>query len=78
MKQSLNTQRSRLAGIELPEAIAPQTRTLLTDAIDSSFVDGFRLVMLIGAALALGSAVTALLLIREQRVPGGSLKGAAS
>ena len=77
VKQSLNTQRSRLAGIELPEAIAPQTRTLLTDAIDSSFVDGFRLVMLIGAALALGSAVTALLLIREQRAPGGSLKGAA-
>src|SRR5437588_2512699 len=77
VKQSLNTQRSRLAGIELPEAIAPQTRTLLTNAIDSSFVDGFRLVMLIGAALALGSAVTALLLIREQRAPGGSLKRAA-
>src|SRR5438874_7549194 len=77
VKQSLDTQRSRLAGIELPEAIAPQTRTLLTDAIDSSFVDGFRLVMLIGAALALGSAVTALLLIREQRAPGSSLKGAA-
>src|SRR5205807_1667808 len=74
VKQSLNTQRSRLAGIDLPEAIAPQTRTLLTDAIDSSFVDGFRLIMLIGAALALGSAVTALLLIREQRVPGSSLK----
>ena len=77
VKQSLNTQRSRLAGIELPEAIAPQTRTLLTDAIDGSFVDGFRLVMLIGAALALGSAVTALLLIREQRAPSSSLKRAA-
>src|SRR5438874_11718097 len=77
VKQSLNTQRSRLAGIELPEAIAPQTRALLIAAIDSSFVDGFRLVMLIGAALALGSAVTALLLIREQRAPGSSLKGAA-
>ena len=63
VKQSLYAQRSRLAGIELPEAISPETRALLTAAIDRSFVDGFRYVMLIGAALALGSAVTALLLI---------------
>ncbi len=63
VKQSLYAQRSRLAGIELPEAISPETRALLTDANDGSFVDGFRYVMLIGAALALGSAVTALLLI---------------
>jgi EmrB/QacA subfamily drug resistance transporter len=63
-QQSLNAQRGRLAGAVLPESIPPRARALLTDAINSSFIDGFRWVMLTGAALALGSAVSALLLIR--------------
>ena len=69
VKQSINAQRSRLAGIELPDSITPQTRAPLTDAIAGSFVDGFRYVMLIGAALAFASAVTALLLIRPHPSP---------
>lgn len=64
IQQSLNAQRGRLAGVELPESIPARTRELLMDAINRSFIDGFRGVMLAGAALALGSAVTALLLIR--------------
>jgi EmrB/QacA subfamily drug resistance transporter len=66
VQQSLNTQRGRLAGAVLPESIPPRARALLTDAINSSFIDGFRWVMLTGAALALGSAVSALLLIRGE------------
>ncbi|MEY2496999.1 MAG: hypothetical protein QOD12_555 [Verrucomicrobiota bacterium] len=72
VKQSLNAQRTRLAGIELPETITPKTRSLLTDAIDGSFVDGFRSILLTGAALALGSAITALLLIRGHPKNRGS------
>lgn len=63
VKHSLDTQRTRLAGIELPESIPAPTREVLVDSVNRSFVDGFRAVMLTGAALALGSAVTALLLI---------------
>jgi EmrB/QacA subfamily drug resistance transporter len=63
-QQSLNAQRGRLAGAVIPESIPPRARAVLTDAINSSFIDGFRWVMLTGAALALGSAVSALLLIR--------------
>jgi EmrB/QacA subfamily drug resistance transporter len=64
LQQSLNAQRGRLAGAVIPESIPPRARALLTDAINSSFIDGFRWVMLTGAALAVGSAISALLLIR--------------
>jgi MFS family permease len=64
VQQSLDRQRSKLAGVELPESIPSRQRALLRNAIDLSFVDGFRSVMLTGAALAFGSGVIALLLIR--------------
>jgi MFS family permease len=67
VQQSLNEQRTKLAGAQLPESIEPHTRALLVDAINQSFVDGFRRVMLVGAALALGSAITALILISGSR-----------
>ncbi|MEN3370754.1 MAG: hypothetical protein V7609_2897 [Verrucomicrobiota bacterium] len=73
VQQSLNAQRSKLAGVELPESIPPAERALLRDAIDRSFVDGFRRVMLTGAALAFGSGVVALLFIR--RNPAASRNG---
>jgi EmrB/QacA subfamily drug resistance transporter len=65
LRQSLDAQRTRLAGIDLPESIPPRERTLMRNAIDLAFVDGFRCIMLSGAALAFGSAVAALLLIRR-------------
>jgi EmrB/QacA subfamily drug resistance transporter len=87
LRQSLDAQRNRLAGIELPASIPPRDQALMRNAIDLSFVDGFRRVMLTGAALALGSAVTALLLIsggpgngsqkfsfRSHRARNGSLR----
>ena len=64
-RQFLNAQRNSLAGIELPESIPVRTRELLTDAINRSFVDGFRWVMLIGSASAIGSAAIALLLVHR-------------
>lgn len=63
LRQTLDAQRNRLAGIELSESIPPREQALMRNAIDLSFVDGFRCVMLTGAALAFGSAVAALLLI---------------
>jgi hypothetical protein len=58
--QSVQTQSTRLAAIDIPENVNGETHELIRRAIDESFVSGFRFVMVIGVALAAGSAVTAL------------------
>jgi hypothetical protein len=62
--QSVQTQSTKLAAIDIPKNIDSQTQQLIRRAIDQSFVSGFRLVMAIGAALAAASAVTAFVSIR--------------
>ena len=57
-QESLNRERTKLAGANISWS-APETRVTLREAIDRSFVDAFRRVMMIGAALALASAITA-------------------
>jgi hypothetical protein len=69
IREFLSAQRGRLAGVDFSDAIPAQTRDLLRDAINHSFVVGFRWVMLIGSGLALGSATTAMLLIRRNSEP---------
>ena len=58
--QSLQTQSIKLAAIDIPKDLNPRTQQLIRRAIAESFVSGFRWVMLIGAALAVASAGTAL------------------
>jgi EmrB/QacA subfamily drug resistance transporter len=58
--QSVQTQSIKLAAIDIPENVNPETHQLIRRAIDESFVFGFRWLMVIGAALAGASAVTAL------------------
>ena len=58
--QSLQGQSIKLAAIDIPQNLNPETRQEIRRAIDESFVSGFRWVMVIGAALAAASAVTAL------------------
>ena len=58
--RSLQTQSIKLAAIDIPQNVNPETHQLIRRAIDESFVSGFRWVMVIGAALAAASAVTAL------------------
>ena len=61
--QSLQSQRNKLAGASLPEELDQMTRQLIGQAIGESFVHAFRLIMAIGATLALTSAIVAWLLI---------------
>jgi EmrB/QacA subfamily drug resistance transporter len=61
-QKSLEEERAKLAGADVSRS-APELRALLREVIDLSFVDAFRGVMLIGAALALASAVAAWALI---------------
>jgi len=58
--QSIRTQSTRLAAIDIRKDLDPQTQQLIRRAIDESFISGFRYVIFIGAALAAASATTAL------------------
>jgi MFS family permease len=62
--QTLDANRTKLAGFKLPKEIEPALRASLKQSIDDSFVAGFRRIMLIGAALALVSALSASILIK--------------
>jgi EmrB/QacA subfamily drug resistance transporter len=60
-RAALESQASRLAGIAIPEQLNDETRRAVKRAVEESFVGGFRVVILIAAALALASALFALL-----------------
>lgn len=60
-------QRQKLAGISIPGSQAGAAAAALKHAIDASFVSGFRVVMLISAALSLLSAGSAWLFIPGNR-----------
>jgi EmrB/QacA subfamily drug resistance transporter len=62
-RRSIDDQRVRLAGAEVPPGIDDQTGVALRQAIDESFVAGFRVVMMTAVGLALLSAVCALIMI---------------
>ena len=61
-QKSFEAERAKLAGADVSRT-PPEVRTQLREAIDRSFVDAFRCVMLIGAALAFASAIAAWTLI---------------
>ena len=76
-RTALDAQRDRLAAAEVPADVEPATATAVARDIDESFVGGFRVVMLLSAALALGSALIASLLI-EGRAVTAKRRGASS
>jgi EmrB/QacA subfamily drug resistance transporter len=65
--QSVETQSPKLAAISIPQNLDLATKQLIRQAVDESFVAGFRSVMAIGAALAGASSIIALTLIRTAR-----------
>jgi EmrB/QacA subfamily drug resistance transporter len=69
-RAELEAQTSRLATISIPEQLKSETKQAVKRAVEESFVSGFRVVILIAAALALMSALFAWLLIegRAERV----------
>jgi EmrB/QacA subfamily drug resistance transporter len=62
VQESLSPERAKLAGADVSRS-PPEWRLPLREAIDRSFVDAFRRVMAVGAALALVSAIAAWALI---------------
>jgi EmrB/QacA subfamily drug resistance transporter len=67
LKRSVFEQRVKLAGVEIPNAGDPAARETLKHAVASSFVSGFRLIMLLSAAMAVASAFASWLLIGRSR-----------
>jgi EmrB/QacA subfamily drug resistance transporter len=59
----LDVQRSKLAGAEIPTSLPAEAQAQLKQAVNESFVAGFRTVMRIAAGLALLSALGAWLMI---------------
>lgn len=68
-RHALDSQRTKLAGAAFGDDLTGETRAALTEAINESFVAGFRQVMTIAALLALLAALSAWLLIERK---GGS------
>jgi MFS family permease len=66
VQSALADQRINLAAAAVPEDLAPPLQQAVRRSIDESFVLGFRTVMLLGAALALASGITSLLLITSR------------
>jgi hypothetical protein len=63
--KSVEAQSTRLAAITIPEHVDLATKQVIRQAVDESFVAGFRAVMAIGASLAGASALIALTLIKD-------------
>ncbi|MGB6194153.1 MAG: MFS transporter [Terracidiphilus sp.] len=59
---------ARLGGLTIPAGLDPRMRAEVGDAIDSAFVFGFRIIMLICAGLAIASAAVASRMIAARHV----------
>lgn len=71
VRAAIEAQRPRLAGAELPDTVQGRERAAARQALDLSFVFGFRAVMWLAAALSAAAAVTAWLTLDDVR-PGAS------
>jgi EmrB/QacA subfamily drug resistance transporter len=74
---ALIAQQSKLVGITIPAGLSNAAHAAVQQAIDSSFVGSFRVIMLIAAAMAVVSALSAGLLIDGKR-PASDPKAAPS
>ena len=68
IRDEIEGQRVKLAAIEIPQRLDEGERRKIRQSINESFVEGFRLVMLVASGLALLSTATAWLMI--ERKPG--------
>ena len=68
VRQQVDAQRSKLAAIEIPPGISTSQQESLRETIDTSFVDGFRLIALMCGGLAWASALCAWALVEGKGV----------
>jgi EmrB/QacA subfamily drug resistance transporter len=63
LQSAMDAQRGLLAGATAPPGTPPALAAAITQAVNQAFLSAFRVVSLVGAALALGSAIVAALTI---------------
>ena len=63
VRAALAAQRTRLAAAEIPPDVDPTMQSALKEAVNRSYLDAFRLIMLICAGMALASAASAWALV---------------
>jgi EmrB/QacA subfamily drug resistance transporter len=70
----LQANETKLAGLQVPAGLAPSVGSAISGSIQEAFVFGFRVVILICAALSLGSAAVAWSLILKdgEQAPAGT------
>jgi len=68
-RSSLDKQKSKLAGTEIPANLDVRQRAALQQAVNDSFVAAYRRVMMVAAVLALISAAGSALLIEGKLSP---------
>jgi EmrB/QacA subfamily drug resistance transporter len=67
--QEIQGNETKLAGLRAPAGLSSATMMSINESVRQAFVFGFRMIMLICAALSLGSAAVAWLWIRKVRGP---------
>ncbi len=70
VRAAMDAQRIRLAEAEPPAGMDAAARAALERAVDLSFVDAFRWVMMVSAALAVASGAAAWVMIRDEERQG--------
>ena len=75
MRSEVYEQRMRLAGIEAPNAADEQTRESVKRTVRESFHAGFRVLMFVSAALAVGSSVISWLMLGKSSNSLGTESG---
>src|SRR5215471_1699478 len=66
IREQIESQRTKLAAIKIPDNVEAPVKEEIRQAINESFVSGFRVVMLVASALAIFSAATAALMIQRR------------
>jgi EmrB/QacA subfamily drug resistance transporter len=66
IRQQIESERVKLAAIEIPQELDSRLREEIRRSVDGSFVAGFRVVMFVAACLAVLSSITAKLLIEDK------------
>ena len=72
VQSSIVAQQNKLVGIDIPAGLSNATQAAVHSAISEAFVTGFRVVMIIGALLALAGALSSLLLIEGKQAEIGA------
>src|SRR4030095_6160576 len=67
IRSQLDTQKIRLAAMDVPSTAASEIKTMIRYTVEECFVSGFRQVTLIGVALAFASSIAAALTLGRQK-----------